>query len=125
MVRATRDFDAFVAKNVTSEWDVQKKRIFEHFGLLQKQPGAETAAEKKPVGASLAGSRFGASAFGRSRGAGARPDFGRASTWGRSSFAGSTLGKSIAAAAAAEPMESYKPSAFTDIDAGKRLAQNK
>ena len=34
--RANRSFDAFVEKNVDINWDVQRKRIYEHFGLMQK-----------------------------------------------------------------------------------------
>lgn len=117
IARATSDFDAFVAKNVTTEWDSQKNRIFEHFGLLQKAPGETQTEPRRPaLGASLGGSRFGASSFGRSRG-GARPDFGRASTWGRSSFSATAFGKSVAPPTEVET----KPSAFVDIDSSKQL----
>lgn len=34
--RAERDFDAFLEENVTMNWDEQRKRIYEHFGLTPK-----------------------------------------------------------------------------------------
>lgn len=34
--RAERDFDAFLEENVTMNWEEQRKRIYEHFGLTPK-----------------------------------------------------------------------------------------
>ena len=34
--RANRSFDAYVEENVNINWDVQRKRIYEHFGLMPK-----------------------------------------------------------------------------------------
>jgi len=34
--RAERDFDAFLEENVTMNWEEQRKRIYEHFGLIPK-----------------------------------------------------------------------------------------
>lgn len=34
--RAERDFDAFLEENVTMNWEEQRKRIYEHFGLAAK-----------------------------------------------------------------------------------------
>ncbi|KAL1894546.1 nuclear pore complex subunit [Sporothrix stenoceras] len=31
--RSVRDFDSFLEDNVTSEWEAQRKRIYEHFGI--------------------------------------------------------------------------------------------
>lgn len=37
--RAARDFDAFLEENVSMNWDEQRKRIYEHFGLTP--PGGD------------------------------------------------------------------------------------
>nr|7MVU_B Chain B, Nucleoporin NIC96 [Thermochaetoides thermophila DSM 1495]7MVV_B Chain B, Nucleoporin NIC96 [Thermochaetoides thermophila DSM 1495]7MVY_B Chain B, Nucleoporin NIC96 [Thermochaetoides thermophila DSM 1495]7MVZ_B Chain B, Nucleoporin NIC96 [Thermochaetoides thermophila DSM 1495]7TBI_J1 Chain J1, Nic96 R2 [Saccharomyces cerevisiae]7TBI_J2 Chain J2, Nic96 R2 [Saccharomyces cerevisiae]7TBJ_J1 Chain J1, NUP93 R2 [Homo sapiens]7TBJ_J2 Chain J2, NUP93 R2 [Homo sapiens]7TBJ_J3 Chain J3, N len=31
--RSARDFDAFLEENVTLEWEAQRKRIYQHFGI--------------------------------------------------------------------------------------------
>lgn len=62
LARSVRDFDAFLEDNVTMEWDAQRKRIYQHFGINPT---------KTPLGG--ARSSFAASAsenptaFGRSR----------------------------------------------------------
>jgi nuclear pore complex protein Nup93 len=38
--RSVRDFDTFVEDNVTMEWEAQRKRIYQHFGI---KPREETA----------------------------------------------------------------------------------
>lgn len=45
--RSARDFDAFLERTVTIDWDAQRQRIYEHFGLVPKgieAGGAEDAA---------------------------------------------------------------------------------
>ncbi|CCU82433.1 nucleoporin-interacting protein NIC96 [Blumeria hordei DH14] len=37
LARSVRDFNNFLEDNVTMEWNMQKKRIFEHFGIRQKE----------------------------------------------------------------------------------------
>ncbi|POS86609.1 hypothetical protein EPUL_001634, partial [Erysiphe pulchra] len=81
LARSTRDFDNFLEENVIMEWDEQKKRIYEHFGIRPKEartsgPGGEGGMDvkggfgrskrSKPIG--LAGSRIrsGESVLGRS-----------------------------------------------------------
>lgn len=112
MKRTARDFDSFVAKNVTSEWDTQKKRVFEHFGLLQKP---EDATEKRPDQSTFGASRLGATAFGKTR-PGLRNDFGTASGWGKSSFGVST------AKGFAEPEPKIL---FGDVDPAKALESSR
>ena len=34
--RAQRNFDAFLEENVDINWDLQRKKIYEHFGLMSK-----------------------------------------------------------------------------------------
>ena len=35
--RSARDFDRFLEENVTMEWDAQRLRIYQHFGLVSKE----------------------------------------------------------------------------------------
>lgn len=81
--RSVRDFDTFVEDNVTMEWEAQRKRIYEHFGIKPREEtghttgatqGRETqtggfgrsARRKSTAPASGARSTQKASAFGRS-----------------------------------------------------------
>ena len=36
LARSVRDFDAFLEDNVTMEWDAQRRRIYQHFGIKPK-----------------------------------------------------------------------------------------
>ena len=106
MQRISRDFDAFVARNVTNEWDKQKERIFEHFGLYPKSEGASDV---------LGAGSFSASTFGRSVRAGGgvqRNVSGSTSVWVRS-VATSILGK---------PVQSATGFIFTDVDPSRQLS---
>ncbi|KAF8473165.1 Nup93/Nic96-domain-containing protein [Kalaharituber pfeilii] len=108
MQRTSRDFDAFVAKNVTMEWDKQKARIFEHFGLYPKLEGADGE------GANV----FSASTFGRSihgAKAGKGSTFGTGSIWARA-VGSSVLGKPVQAAAGG---------LFADVDPSRQLTTSR
>lgn len=76
--RARRDFDAFLEEHVQMEWDAQRARIYEHFGLV------------KPVELTSVGDNNGSTAKGA---------FGRSSRRGRlgasSTFAASNINKSV------------------------------
>jgi nuclear pore complex protein Nup93 len=61
LARSARDFDNFLEENVKINWDLQRKRVYEHFGLVQK--GSEKSRDES-VGSS-AGRETGS--FGRSR----------------------------------------------------------
>lgn len=37
LARSVRDFDAFLEDNVKMEWDAQRKRIYQHFGIKPKE----------------------------------------------------------------------------------------
>src|SRR5436305_8351025 len=76
--RSARDFDIFLEENVTMEWDAQRQRIYEHFGLAPKE------SDK----ADLNGS-FDASS------PGVRGGFGRSSRRGRGQAAGTPNGGSL------------------------------
>lgn len=114
-MRATaRDFDLFVAKNVTMEWDLQRQRIFEHFGLLPKG----SAATDTTLGSFGGLSAFGASSFGRSKlGASAGNGTNRSSVWAKSSIGGSVLGMSCAE----QVPGAYIGNLFADVDTSRQM----
>ena len=91
--RSARDFDAFLERNVTMDWDAQRQKIYEHFGLVPKgQPVTVDDDSNEAFGVSGQGS------FGRS----ARTGRGRKSNGveegsplGRSIFNASNLQRSV------------------------------
>ncbi|KAI1210345.1 Nup93/Nic96-domain-containing protein [Annulohypoxylon truncatum] len=58
--RSARDFDNFLEDNINMEWEAQRKRIYEHFGIKTKDDGP---AEGQPA----ATGRESHAGFGRSR----------------------------------------------------------
>lgn len=79
--RSVRDFDAFLEDNVTEEWEAQRKRIYQHFGITPKQTSAggdglkdsgqfgrrrKTERTSSPGRQTTRGSVFGRSALGKS-----------------------------------------------------------
>lgn len=79
--RSVRDFDAFLEDNVTEEWEAQRKRIYQHFGITPKQTSAggdglkdsgqfgkrrKTERPSSPGRQTTRGSVFGRSALGKS-----------------------------------------------------------
>ena len=60
--RSVRDFDNFLEDNVTMEWDAQRKRIYEHFGIKPRE--AEVGAGRALGGTPARDSQGG---FGRSK----------------------------------------------------------
>lgn len=64
MERSARDFDNFLEDNMALEWEAQRKRIYEHFGIKQRE-GA--------LGESTAQAGFGRSRRGKSQQPGATP----------------------------------------------------
>lgn len=86
--RSARDFDNFLEDNITMEWEAQRKRIYEHFGIKTDDGSAE--------GASGAPSRESQAGFGRSRrtakaSRSTAPGI-KASTFGRSNLQKSVIG---------------------------------
>ncbi|UNI20335.1 nuclear pore complex subunit [Purpureocillium takamizusanense] len=78
--RSVRDFDNFLDDNVSMEWDAQRKRIYQHFGI-------------KPREDSMAAGRESQAGFGRSRRSKTQGGTSRA---GRSSMLGnSTMQRSV------------------------------
>ncbi|KAI9843498.1 MAG: hypothetical protein M1838_002599 [Thelocarpon superellum] len=90
--RAARDFDRYLEQNVTMEWDAQRRRIYEHFGLTAKVgDGDGRDARSSAFGLTESGS------FGRSRrGQGNKASSSRAGTPSKASVSGmSSLQRSV------------------------------
>ncbi|KAI0181443.1 Nup93/Nic96-domain-containing protein [Hypoxylon sp. FL1284] len=86
--RSARDFDNFLEDNITMEWEAQRKRIYEHFGIKTDDGSAE--------GASGTAGREPQAGFGRSRrttkaARSTTPGI-KASTFGRSNLQKSVIG---------------------------------
>lgn len=96
--QAKRDFDNFLEESVEMEWDSQRRRIYEHFGLAKKN---DTQAPNGSLGASARGS-FGTSSR-RSRALGASA--------AASGFAGS-ISKSVLGAPSTR---GARPTLFNDV----------
>ncbi|KAF5658141.1 nucleoporin-interacting NIC96 [Fusarium heterosporum] len=79
--RSVRDFDNFLEDNVTMEWEAQRKRIYQHFGITPREDVSASGRESQ-------------SAFGRSRRKSQAPasKTGRASVLGRSTLQKSVIG---------------------------------
>lgn len=83
--QSKRDFDSFLEDNVQIEWDKQRQRIYEHFGLGRQSE--DMAASQSAFGGTARGA-FGRSRKGRSMGP-------KASINGASTFGASTAGASV------------------------------
>ncbi|KAF4981182.1 hypothetical protein FZEAL_2951 [Fusarium zealandicum] len=78
--RSVRDFDNFLEDNVTMEWEAQRKRIYQHFGINPREDTATSGRESQ-------------SAFGRSRRKSTAPSrAGRSSAFGKSTLQRSVIG---------------------------------
>ncbi|KAK0674506.1 Nup93/Nic96-domain-containing protein [Cercophora samala] len=66
--RSVRDFDLFLEDNVTMEWEAQRKRIYQHFGIKprEEQEGGLGDSSRTVRGGTPA-KETGAGGFGRSR----------------------------------------------------------
>ncbi|KAG9236932.1 Nup93/Nic96-domain-containing protein [Amylocarpus encephaloides] len=112
LARSVRDFDAFLEDNVSMEWDSQRKKIYQHFGIKPREDLAATGkgsfialASKDNSGGFGRSRKSKAAALASSRGNGPSGE----STFGRSSMARSAIG---AASAAGKPT---RP-AFADME---------
>lgn len=101
--RSVRDFDAFLEDNVTEEWEAQRKRIYQHFGITPKQTSAGGDGMKD------------SGQFGKRRKTERPSSPGRQTTRG-SVFGRSALGKSIIGTPS---RIGSHPSEFSDIGAAK------
>ncbi|KAL9002571.1 MAG: hypothetical protein Q9188_004500, partial [Gyalolechia gomerana] len=106
--RAHRDFDAYLDENIDINWEAQRKKIYEHFGLGARSSDRSDAALQFGT-PGVKGS------FGRStrRGRTLGGDQSTQSTLGRSIFGQSSLQKSVIGA----PNPGLNsPSLFTDVE---------
>ncbi|KJZ77758.1 hypothetical protein HIM_02935 [Hirsutella minnesotensis 3608] len=81
--RSIRDFDNFLEDNVAMEWDAQRKRKYQHFGIKPREDSAAAARESQAGG-------FGRSR--RSKGQGGASRAGRSSMLGNSMMQRSVIG---------------------------------
>lgn len=94
LARSVRDFDSFLEDNVTMEWEAQRKKIYQHFGIKPREDMAATARSSFQATAPEATGGFGrsrkskAAAHASSRGLGPAS----ISTFGRSSMQKSAIG---------------------------------
>ena len=102
--RAQRNFDAYLEEHVDINWELQRKKIYEHFGLMPKNVnGTENIA----IGSN------GKGAFGRSSRRGRPAKASDQSTMNRSIFGQSSVQKSIIGTPG---LGLGKPSLFTDVE---------
>ncbi|KAL7276192.1 nuclear pore complex subunit [Rhizina undulata] len=124
MRRTARDFDSFVAKNVTMEWEAQKQRIFEHFGLAPRATGSPAGAGAQDTSFSGGLSAFGASSFGKSKlGASVSGGSFSQSIWAKSAMGTSVLGRSTVGPSASAT--GYQGSLFPDIDPSRQIEMSR
>lgn len=88
LARAHRDFDAFLEEKVDMDWEEQRRKIFLHFGLSQKDGSVAGDLKSTTRGA------FGRSAR-QSKATGASPAHGPSTASRRSVFGRSGLEKSV------------------------------
>lgn len=111
LARSVRDFDAFLEDNVTMEWDAQRKRIYQHFGINPTNTPRGGARSSFAASASENPTAFGrsrrskAAALSGSRG----NDGGGESTLGKSNLQKSVIG-------AAAPVGTGHQVLFTDVE---------
>lgn len=108
LARSVRDFDNFLEENVNMEWDAQRKRIYEHFGIKRKSDdnSSTLGAPQKSQGG------FGRSRRSKAAGLANSQTLGQStlkSTFGRSGLQKSVIG------AAAPVGTSFQPS-FSDVE---------
>jgi len=115
LARSVRDFDAFLDDNVTMEWDAQRKRIYQHFGIKPRE--ATMAGGRSSFAASTSEEQGG---FGRSRRSKAAGLAGSRVSGAKSTFGRSGLQKSVIGAAG--PIGSGYQPLFADVE--KRMETN-
>lgn len=118
--RSVRDFDNFLEDNVTMEWEAQRKRIYEHFGIKTREElaGAPGASRYGTPDVTGAGNATPGGGFGRSRRSrlqqqqtqtpGSKSVSGGTSVFGRSRMQKSVIGSASRIGAHA--------SEFTDVE---------
>ena len=88
LARSQRDFDDFLAEKLDMDWEDQRRRIFQHFGLMRNEEDARDAldtAMKGSFGRSMKRSKQRSAAHNP-------PSVASRSVFGRSSLAKSVIG---------------------------------
>lgn len=118
--RVRRDFDAFLEEKVNLNWDEQRQRIYEHFGL---------ASRGEAGGEGLGATARGSGAFGATKsvwfatGPGQQPTSStRRSVFGRSGLSKSVIGSTIGSGDAAQI---FSPTATSMQSADTRFLREK
>ena len=111
LARSVQDFDAFLEENVAIEWDAQRKRIYQHFGITPKE-NSRKERSSFAVSAAESTSGFGKSRRSKAAAAGAS----RATQGGLldSKFGRSSMQKSVIGAAG--PVGSGNQPLFADVE---------
>jgi nuclear pore complex protein Nup93 len=111
LARSVRDFDAFLEDNVTMEWEAQRKRIYQHFGIKPRD-AQRTVDGENPSRSDMANQ----GGFGRSRRSKGQPLKGSqmngistGSVFGKSSMLRSVIGTP-------GPIGSGQSTPFTDVE---------
>ena len=112
--RSVRDFDNFMEDNVTMEWDAQRKRIYEHFGIKPREPDTGGVGTGR-AGTPARDAQGGTGDFGRSRRKGASQATGE-----RAAHRESLLGRSIQRSIIGTPSRiGSHPAEFADVEVRK------
>lgn len=108
--RSVRDFDSFLEENVTMEWEEQRKRIYQHFGIKPRESAAVRASTPAKEGQGT----FGRSKRKAGQAAGGERATQRMSVLGRSALQRSVIGTP-------SRIGTHAPG-FTDVEASKGAA---
>lgn len=118
LAKSARDFDQFLEEHVTMEWDAQRKRIYQHFGLKPRDAPSRTRD-----GNSIAGSTVEQGSFGRSRRSKAQSNkTSRADGQGGSAFGRSGMQKSVIGASST--IGGRHQASFSDVEKSVEAAGN-
>lgn len=117
LARSIEDFDTFLDDNVTMEWDVQRKKIYQHFGIRPKEIAPSGGRSGFAPSSSDSIGAFGRSR--RSKAAGLASSQ-AAGIPGKSTFGRSGLQRSVIGAAG--PIGSEHKPLFADVE--KRIEAN-
>ncbi|KAK4457502.1 Nup93/Nic96-domain-containing protein [Cladorrhinum samala] len=115
--RSVRDFDSFLEDNVTMEWEAQRQKIYQHFGIKPREDGTGAGGDLSRTARASTPAKEGQGTFGRStRRKGSQVPAGgdkshRASVFGKSGMQRSVIGTPSRIGAHA--------SEFVDVEARK------
>lgn len=124
LARSQRDFDDFLEDNLSMEWEAQRRRVYEHFGIKVGGGVAGGAAEEPSAAAAAsttAGPQFGRSRRSRTREASVIGGAGGTASTSTPGRASSAFGKSAAMRSligTPTRIGAHPTSDFADVDIG-------